>query len=91
MTLPITAVLPHAVWAMSAQSGMLPWDGPLEAIAEYLVGPAVHTLAWIAFGAAAVAYAIRGECSDGVSRLLRMGVGITVALNAVRIVNFLFG
>lgn len=87
----LSLVAPHPAWAMSAAAGALPWDGPLEAIADYLCGPATHTVAWVALIAAALAYALTGKYGAGVRSLLRVAIGLALALNAVRIVNFLFG
>jgi type IV secretory pathway VirB2 component (pilin) len=78
-------------WAMSGAAGALPWDGPLEAIADYLTGPATHTVARIALIAAALGYGLTGKNGTGVRTLLRVAIGLTLALNAVRIMNFLFG
>jgi len=79
--------IPRTAWAAPAD---LPWDRPLEAIADYLTGPAIYTLAKIALVVAALGYGITGKNGDGIRQLLRLGIGLAIALNAVRIMNFLF-
>ena len=90
-TATLVLAAPGCCWATSLQAGTFPWDTTLEALASYLTGPATHTLAWLAFGAAVVGYVIFGEAGPGVRQVVRIGVGITVALHAVQIMNFLFG
>jgi type IV secretory pathway VirB2 component (pilin) len=46
---------------MPAAAGSLPRDQTLGAIAGYLTGPAMHTVAKLAFFSAAVAFAISGN------------------------------
>lgn len=82
---------PAACWARTVQAPIMPWDPTLDAITDYLTGPALHTIAWLAFGAAAIGYALGGKVDGSVGRLLRMGAGIFLALHAVQIMNFLFG
>ena len=75
----------------AAQTPVMPWDPTLYTILDYLTGPALHAIAWIAFIAAAIAYALGAEFDGGVRRLFRMGIGLLLASHAVRIMNFLFG
>jgi type IV secretory pathway VirB2 component (pilin) len=79
--------IPRTVWAAPVA---LPWDRPLEAIADYLTGPAIYTLAKIVLLVAALGYGITGKNGEGIRHLLRVGIGLAIALNAVRIMNFLF-
>ena len=82
---------PGACWAHTVQPPVMPWDPTLCVVTDYLTGPALRTVAWLAFGAAAIGYALGGEVDGSVGRLLRMGAGIMLALHAVQIANFLFG
>jgi type IV secretory pathway VirB2 component (pilin) len=69
----------------------MPWDSTLYAVVDYLTGPPLHTIAWAAFIAAALGYALEGEFDGGVRRLLRMGIGLLLASHAAQIMNVLFG
>jgi type IV secretory pathway VirB2 component (pilin) len=82
---------PAAGWARAAQTPVMPWDPTLYAVVDYLTGPALHAIAWLALIAAALDYALGGKLDGGVVRLFRMGVGLLLALHAVQIMNFLFG
>jgi type IV secretory pathway VirB2 component (pilin) len=87
----LVPVLARSAAALAAQAPLMPWDPTLQAITDYLTGPALHTIAALAFIAAAIGYALGGKLDGGVGRLLRMGAGIVLALHAVQIVNLLFG
>ena len=78
-------------WVRVAQTPVMPWDPTLYTIFDYLTGPALHAITWIAFIAAALAYALGAEFDSGVRRLFRMGIGLLLASHAVQIMNFLFG
>jgi type IV secretory pathway VirB2 component (pilin) len=84
-------VLTTGDWVRVAQTPVMPWDSTLYTILDYLTGPALHTITWIAFIAAALAYALGAEFDGGVRRLFRMGIGLLLASHAVQIMNFLFG
>jgi type IV secretory pathway VirB2 component (pilin) len=84
-------VLTAAGWVRVAQTPVMPWDPTLHTIVDYLTGPALHAIIWIAFIAAAFDYALAGEFDRGVLRLFRMGIGLLLASHAVQIMNFLFG
>jgi len=87
----VALVVPGTAAAYPAQAPVMPWDPTLSALTEYLTGPALHTIALLAFIAAAIGYSLGGKLDGGVGRLLRMGAGIVLALHAVQIMNFLFG
>ena len=50
----------------------------------------IHTLAKLAFIAAATLYVITGNSNHGVRQFARAGFGLTFALEAVRLMNWLF-
>jgi type IV secretory pathway VirB2 component (pilin) len=87
----LVPLAPRTAATSAAQAPLMPWDPTLQAITDYLTGPALHTIAALAFIAAAIGYALGGKLDGGVGRLLRMGAGIVLALHAVQIVNLLFG
>jgi type IV secretory pathway VirB2 component (pilin) len=84
-------VLNTGDWVRAAQTPVMPWDPTLYTILDYLTGPALHAITWIAFIAAALAYALGVEFDGGARRLFRMGIGLLLASHAVQIMNFLFG
>jgi type IV secretory pathway VirB2 component (pilin) len=85
-------VLTAAGWVRAAQTPLMPWDPTLHTIVDYLTGPALHAIIWIAFIAAALDYALAGEFDrGGVRRLFRVGIGLLLASHAVQVMNFLFG
>jgi len=61
------------------------WDPTLYTIVDYLTGPALHAITWIAFIAAALDYALGGEFAGGVRRRFRMRIGLLLASHAVQI------
>lgn len=77
-------------WAASPTSEVMPWDQPLDMIVAYLTGRATHTLVKLAFIAAAALYVITGNSNLGVRQLARAGFGLTFALEAVRLMHWLF-
>ena len=87
----LSRVISRPAWAMSGPAVALPWDYPFEAIADYLTGPAIHTLAKLILIAAALGYAATGKSGEGVRYLFRVGIGLTIALHAASVMNFLFG
>ena len=84
-------VLTAGGWVRAAQTPVMPWDPTLYRIVDYLTGPALHAMTWIAFIAAALSYALGAEFDGGVRRLFRMGIGLLLASHAVQIMNLLFG
>ncbi len=89
ITARLALMLPGLRCAPSAMFVTLPWDRPLNLIAAYLTGPATHTLVKLAFIAAAALYVITGNSNYGVRQLARAGLGLTFALEAVRLMNWL--
>ena len=85
-----TLMLPGLCWASFTMFVTMPWDRPLDMIVAYLTGPATHTLVELAFIAAATLYVITGNSNHGVRQLARAGFGLTLALEAVRLMNWLF-
>lgn len=82
-----TAVLwPAPSWAKT-DSG-LPWDQPLEALQAALIGPVAHSLIAMSFIGAIFAYAIAGD-SQVARQLARAGLGVSVALGVLWVMNYL--
>ena len=85
-----TPMQPGLCWASLPTSEVMPWDRPVDMIVAYLTGPATHTLAKLAFIAAATLYLITGDSNHGARQLARVGLGLTFALEAARVMNWLF-
>lgn len=85
-----TPMLSGLCWASSPTSEVMPWDRPLDMIVAYLTGPATHTLVKLAFISGAALYVITGNSNHAVRQLARAGFGLTFALEAVRLMNWLF-
>jgi type IV secretory pathway VirB2 component (pilin) len=84
-------VLTAEAFVRAAQTPVMPWDPTLYTIVDYLTGPALRAIAWIAFIAAALGYALGGEFDSGVRRLFRMRIDLLLASLAVQVMYFLFG
>lgn len=74
-------------WALPAAPGLMPWDGPLNAIVGYLTD-VTPTVAKLAFGIAAILFAVSGS-SDSTRQFAKLGLGAGLALTAVRLLNYL--
>ncbi len=81
------ALQPASSWAATAAE--LPWDRPLEALQQTLIGPVTHALIAMSFVGAVFVYAIFGH-SDIARRLAKAGLGVGVALVLLRLMKFLF-
>lgn len=80
------ALWPAPSWAKT-DSG-LPWDQPLEAMQAALIGPVAHSLIAMSFIGAVFAYAIAGD-SEIARRLAKAGLGVSVGLILLRLMNYL--
>jgi type IV secretory pathway VirB2 component (pilin) len=80
------ALQPASSWAATATE--LPWDQPLEALQEALIGPVAHSLIAMSFIGAVFAYAIAGD-SEIARRLAKAGLGVSVGLVLPRLMNYL--
>ena len=76
-------------WASPGAAQALPWDQPLNDIATYLSGPLGHMFAVGSLIGWAILYVGGGSRSEGAKRFARAAVGTTMALAAVRVVNYL--
>ena len=85
-TIAAVALWPAPSWART-DSG-LPWDQPLEALQAALIGPVAHSLIAMSFIGAVFVYAIAGD-SDIARRLAKAGLGVSVALVLLRLMNYL--
>ncbi len=77
---------PASSWAATAAE--LPWDRPLEALQQTLIGPVAHALIAMSFVGAVFVYAIFGD-SDIAWRLAKAGLGVSVALGVLRLMSYL--
>jgi type IV secretory pathway VirB2 component (pilin) len=84
----LVIVSPALSWAESNQPGALPWDQPLNTIAALLSGPIAHAFLAVALTVAFLIYGILGNCETG-RRLFRAGFGMAVAIEAVKLLNYL--
>lgn len=80
------ALQPALSWATPGAA--FPWDAPLEALQQTLVGPVAHSLIAMSFIGAIFAYGIAGD-SQVARRLARAGLGVGVALGVLRVMNYL--
>ena len=80
------ALQPASSWAATAAE--LPWDRPLEALQQTLIGPVAHALIAMSFLGTVFAYAIAGD-SEIARRLAKAGVGVGAALVLLRLMNYL--
>jgi hypothetical protein len=72
-------VLPGASWRSSGASGLIPWDGPLTAIASYLTDVAVPAVLKLSFAGALALFALSGA-SRSTRQLARLGLATGLAL-----------
>jgi len=80
------ALQPASSWATPGAA--FPWDAPLEALQQTLVGPVAHSLIAMSFIGAIFAYAIAGD-SEIARRFAKAGLGVSVALGVLRLMNYL--
>jgi type IV secretory pathway VirB2 component (pilin) len=66
----------------------LPWDQPLDALQQTLVGPVAHALIAMSIAGALFIYAIAGD-NDITRRFARTALGVSVALGVLRLMNYL--
>jgi type IV secretory pathway VirB2 component (pilin) len=76
-----------AVTTWATPGAAFPWDAPLEALQQTLVGPVAHSLIAMSFIGAIFAYAIAGD-SQVARRLARAGLGVSVALSVLGLMNY---
>ena len=84
----LVIVLPTLSWAQPIQPEALPWDQPLDTIAALLSGPIAHAFLAFALTLAFLIFSILGNC-ELCRRLFRAGFGMAVAIEAVKLLNFL--
>ncbi len=77
-----------AARAGSSPGRTLPWDQPLNTVAALLTGPIAHTFVAFALTVAFLIYAIQGKCEPA-RRLLKAGFTTAVAVEAVKLLNYL--
>lgn len=77
---------PASSWGATAAE--LPWDQPLKALQAALIGPVAHSLIAMSFIGAVFAYAIAGD-SEIARRLAKAGLGVSVGLVLLRLMNYL--
>jgi len=80
------ALQPASSWAAAAAE--LPWDRPLEALQAALIGPVAHSLIAMSFIGTVFAHAIAGD-SEIARRLAKAGLGVSVGLVLLRLMNYL--
>lgn len=80
------ALQPASSWAATAAE--FPWDESLGALQQALIGPVAHTLIGVSFVGAVFVYAIAGD-SEIARRLAKAGLGVSVALGVLRLMNYL--
>lgn len=83
----VTLVLQPASCLASTGVGF-PWDAPLEALQEALIGPVAHSLIAMSVIGAVFVYAIGGDCEIA-RRLAKAGIGVGVALGMLQLMNYL--
>jgi type IV secretory pathway VirB2 component (pilin) len=79
------ALWPASSWATTGAG--FPWDQPLEAVQQTLVGPVAHSFIVMSLIGAVFAYAIAGD-SDIARRLAKAAVGVSIALGVLRLMNY---
>ena len=79
---------PAAAWAGSPLGRAIPWDRPLSTVAALLAGPIAHTFIAFALSVAFLIYGIQGNC-EPVRRLLKAGFTTAIAVEAVKLLNYL--
>jgi type IV secretory pathway VirB2 component (pilin) len=75
--------------AHAAGSGM-PWESPLEKILDSLTGPVAKVVGAASFVVAGAAFAF-SEGGSALRRTLGGVLGLSIALNAVNLLDILFG
>jgi type IV secretory pathway VirB2 component (pilin) len=80
-----------ALWPASSRATTgagFPWDQPLEALQQTLLGPVALSLIVMSLIGAVFAYAIAGH-SDFARRLAKAAVGVSIALGVLWLMNYL--
>ncbi len=83
----VRPVLQPASFLASTGAGF-PWDAPLQALQEALIGPVAHSLIAMSVIGTVFVYAIGGD-SEIARRLAKAGIGVGVALGVLRLMNYL--
>jgi type IV secretory pathway VirB2 component (pilin) len=73
----------------SETGGAMPWEGPLQKIANSISGPVAMALGVIAVVITGLAIAF-GESGSGVRRLLQVLFGLAIAFTAASLIATLF-
>ena len=83
-------LLSYAPLALADSAGApLPWDGPLQRIADSISGPVAMALGVIAVVITGLAIAF-GESGSGVRRLMQVLFGLAIAFTAASLIATLF-
>ena len=86
-----TFILLGVIYADSfASTTGLPWEGPLQKIANSITGPVAKIIGVIIIFAAGISLAI-GEAGAGMRRLLQVVLGLSVAFTASSFIMSMFG
>jgi len=76
--------------ALAKATHSMPWEAPLDKILSSLTGPVATGAGVIALTIAALTWAF-GAGGEIVQRAAKIGVGLSIAFNAVSLVSSLFG
>jgi type IV secretory pathway VirB2 component (pilin) len=79
---------PAAACAGFPPASTLPWDQPLNTVAALLTGPIARAFIALAVTGAFLIYGIQGNCEPA-RRLLKAGFMTAVAVEAVKLLNYL--
>lgn len=88
MAAALVVALPGPSWAESVHLTALPWDRPLDTIAALLSGPIAHAFVALALTVALLIYGLQGNCEPA-RRLFKAGLATAVAIEAVKLLNYL--
>ncbi len=84
----LSLLAPAAACAGSPPGRTLSWDQPLNTVAALLTGPIAHAFITFALIVAFLIYGIHGNC-ESARRLLKAGFTTVVAVEAVKLLNYL--
>lgn len=86
----IGMVLPAGLAAASTGTG-LPWELPLQTVANSLTGPVAYAVGLIGMFGAAAMLLFGGELSDWTKRVVLMVFALSLVVNAANLYTTLFG
>lgn len=76
----------RSIWVQTSV-GTLPWDPVLGQLANIFSGPVAHAFMAFAFAAGVIVYGVAGK-SEAAGRLLKAGFVMTLAIEAVKLLNY---